>query len=191
MVRIHRVYTRSGDKGSTRLAGGQKVDKASPRIEAYGTVDELNAVLGVVVAAAEAAPELAILVGRILRIQNELFDLGSQLAVLKADRRPDTPVVAPTDVTRLEHEIDEMNTELPPLQSFVLPGGGMISAQMHVARTVCRRAERRLCALAAVDELDGTEIPYLNRLGDWLFVAARYVSAKLGRAEVLWRPGVR
>ncbi|RMI02828.1 MAG: cob(I)yrinic acid a,c-diamide adenosyltransferase [Calditrichaeota bacterium] len=191
MVRITRVYTRTGDKGSTRLAGGQVISKASQRIEAYGTVDELNAHLGMVAESLREQPMLEELRTAILRIQNELFDLGSQLAVLPQDRRPDTPVIGADNIRRLETEIDRMNKELPPLTSFILPGGGEIGARLHVARTVCRRAERELVRLSQEETLDGDEIPYLNRLSDWLFVAARFAAARTGKEETLWEPGAR
>ena len=191
MVRITKVYTRKGDRGMTSLAAGRKVHKTAPRIEAYGSVDELNACLGLAAEGMRGEPRLAALRDRLLRIQNELFDLGAQLAVLPADRRPDTPLLAAADVTRLEHEIDEMNDNLPPLRSFILPGGGEAAARLHLARTVCRRVERETLRLAAVEDLDGIEVPYLNRLSDWLFVASRFAAATLGIAEPLWRPGAR
>jgi homoserine O-acetyltransferase len=189
MVRITKVYTRQGDQGSTRLAGGRKIAKTAPRIEAYGTVDELNACLGLAAEAMRGEPRLAVLLERVLAIQNELFDLGSQLAVLPADRRPDTPLITAARVARLEREIDEMNAGVEPLRSFILPGGGEVAARLHLARTVCRRAEREVLRLGAVEALDGIEVPYVNRLGDWLFVAARAAGAKLDAPELLWRPG--
>ncbi len=191
MVRITKVYTRTGDQGMTRLAGGQPISKCSERIEAYGTVDELNAHLGVLAESLRQVPQLESLKKQILRIQNELFDLGSQLAVLKEDRRENTPVIRSGDVERLEREIDAMNAELPPLKSFILPGGGEISAQFHVARTVCRRAEREIIRLAEQEPLDGPEIPYINRLSDWFFVAGRFAALKTGAEETLWKPGER
>ncbi len=193
MVRITRIYTKTGDKGMTRLAGGQAVKKTSLRIEAYGTVDELNAQLGLVVDLLKSTTlaALEILKTQLLDIQNTLFDLGSQLAVLPEDRRENTPVILSGDIENLEQEIDAMNNDLPPLKSFILPGGGTISAQLHIARTVCRRAERAIIRLADEETLDGTEIPYINRLSDWLFVASRFVSAKLNIEETLWQPGER
>ena len=192
MVRITKVYTKTGDKGMTHLAGGQEVPKTAQRIEAYGTVDELNAVLGLVAEALRGASNaLAGLLSQILRIQNELFDLGSQLAVLPRDRREGTPVIHNADIERLEHEMDEMNHLLPSLRSFILPGGGEVAARLHLARTVCRRAEREVIRLAAADPLDGSEIPYLNRLSDWLFVAGRFAAHHSGIPETLWKPGQR
>lgn len=189
MVRITKVYTRQGDGGMTLLAAGHKILKTAPRIEAYGGVDELNACLGLAAAAARAEPKLATLLARLLAIQNELFDLGAQLAVLREDRRPDTPLITPSQVERLEHEIDEMNADVPPLRSFILPGGGELAVRLHLARTVCRRIEREVLRLGAIEPLDGIEIPYLNRLSDWLFVASRWAAAQLGEEELLWRPG--
>jgi cob(I)alamin adenosyltransferase len=191
MVRITKVYTKTGDQGSTHLAGGQQVSKTSLRIEAYGGVDELNAQMGMVAESLNKMPRLKHLQKRIIRIQNELFDLGSQLAVLPEDRRENTPVIKPADIERLEHEIDEMNGQLPILKSFILPGGGEISARLHVARTVCRRIEREVIRLSEEDRLDDTEIPYLNRLSDWLFVASRFAALKSDTGERLWKPGER
>lgn len=190
MVRINKVYTRKGDGGTTRLAGGQKISKTDPRLEAYGGVDELNACMGLAAEAVQAEPRLGSLLEAMRRIQNELFDLGAQLAVLQADRRPDTPTVTAAQVKRLELEIDTMNAEVEPLRSFILPGGGEVAARLHLARTVCRRIERATLRLGEVEALDGTEVPYLNRLGDWLFVASRHAGWKLGKEEVLWRPGL-
>lgn len=192
MVRITKVYTKTGDKGKTRLAGGQEVSKSAQRIEAYGTVDELNAILGLVAEALrDTSTALESLHQQILRIQNELFDLGSQLAVLPQDRREGTPVICNADIERLEQEMDAMNQLLPSLTSFILPGGGEISARLHIARTVCRRAEREVIRLGDAETLDGSEIPYLNRLSDWLFVAGRFAAHHAGIPETLWQPGKR
>jgi cob(I)alamin adenosyltransferase len=191
MVRINKVYTKTGDSGMTFLAGGQKVSKTSPRIVAYGSVDELNSSIGIIVEFLKNIPELTKLKEQILRIQNELFDLGSQLAVLKEDRRPDTPLIDEENIHILEREIDEMNKNLPSLSSFILPGGGQISAFLHLARTICRRVEREVIHLSKTEGIDGPELPYLNRLSDWLFVAARYSTKICGDDETLWRPGQR
>jgi len=189
MVRITRVYTRTGDKGTTRLAGGQSISKSHLRIEAYGTVDELNSVLGWCAVAVESLPNSSSLFAWLRTIQNELFNLGSQLAVLPEDRRETTPVITPNAIERLEKQIDEMNNDLPALTSFILPGGSEAAARLHIARSVCRRAERILVHLQESEEhLDGTEIPYLNRLSDWLFVAARFVIHQEGKSEILWQP---
>ncbi|MGH1363772.1 MAG: cob(I)yrinic acid a,c-diamide adenosyltransferase [Calditrichia bacterium] len=191
MVRITKVYTRTGDGGNTHLAGGQPIAKSSDRIEAYGCVDELNSQLGLVAEALREDKTLKEMRQQVLRIQNILFDLGSQLAVLPEDRRENTPVVSEADTTQLEEEMDAMNEELPMLTSFILPGGGELSARLHVARTVCRRCEREIIRLAEKETLDGTEIPYVNRLSDWLFVASRYAAHKSGIEETLWSPGTR
>ncbi|HEV2364236.1 MAG TPA: cob(I)yrinic acid a,c-diamide adenosyltransferase [Caulobacteraceae bacterium] len=183
MVLLNRIYTRQGDKGRSRLANGQQVSKASPRLEAIGAVDELNAHIGWArLEAGESA--LAAVLGR---VQNDLFDLGADLAT-PAKRASGEPLrIIPAQVEGLEREIDALNAELPPLTSFILPGGGRASVALHLARTVCRRAERRLVSLIE----DGAEahyeaLRYLNRLSDLLFVAAR--SAAAG-GDTLWVPG--
>lgn len=176
-----------GDRGKTTLAGGQKVSKSSLRIAAYGGVDELIAYLGLIVQLMGERADLAKIGRRIVRIQNELFNLGSQLAVLPEDRRENTPVIHDGNITQLEREIEEMNAHLPPLNSFLLPGGDLIEAHLHIARTVCRRVERDVVRLGETEKPDGTEIPYLNRLSDWLFVTARYVMKLLGKEERLWQ----
>jgi cob(I)alamin adenosyltransferase len=184
---ITRVYTRQGDKGQTGLVGGQRVGKDSPRIDAYGTVDELNAFIGAArVTAGEAG--LGELAEILLRVQHELFNLGSILATLPEDVHPRQPRVTDVEVMRLEAEMDRMNEELAPLRSFVLPGGSRIDAELHVARTVCRRAERVCIALGRVESVPEEAIRYLNRLSDALFVWSRWAGHRLGAAETLWRP---
>lgn len=192
-VRINRVYTRTGDAGTTRLAGGQEVSKSALRIETYGTLDELNACLGLVAEELrrEGTARTRGLLAKVRRIQNELFDLGGELAVLPEDRHPQQQVVTAEDVGRLEREMDAENDHLPPLTSFVLPGGGMDAALLHQARTVCRRAERRLVDLHAAEPQRAECLSYLNRLSDWLFVMGRRAVQDRGEAEVLWRPGDR
>lgn len=187
-IRINRVYTRSGDGGKSHLAGGQEISKDSSRLEAYGTIDELNAVLGLV---AEHLPEGAALSDPILRIQNALFDLGGELATLPEDRHPSQALIGEQDIKTLEDEIDEMNATLPALTSFILPGGGRTSAYLHLARTVCRRAERRLVTLANEAEVRAACVHFVNRLGDWFFVAGRKAAIDDGQGERLWRPGQR
>ena len=165
MVNITKVYTRTGDQGQTALAAGRAIAKDSARINVMGEVDELNATLGF---AAAALNELKDVQTHVLVIQNELFNLGAQLAVLPQDRRPNTPMVKHTDTARLELEMDRMNVDLPSLTSFILPGGGEVSARLHLARTVCRRAERSLVRLIQAEAVADHEVilPYLNRLSD-------------------------
>jgi cob(I)alamin adenosyltransferase len=189
---INRVYTRRGDAGDTSLAGGQRVPKDSPRIAAYGTVDELNAFAGAARAeAAEAAARearLAELERILLSVQHELFNLGSILATLPEDVHPRQARVTDAEIARLESEMDRMNEELPPLRSFVLPGGGRLNAALHICRTVCRRAERECVALARVEPVPPEAVRYLNRLSDALFVWSRWASHAAGAPETLWEP---
>lgn len=187
MVVLNRIYTRTGDAGETALASGARVAKHSVRVTAYGTVDELNAVLGL--ARLHAAGDLAEGIGR---IQNDLFDLGADLATpdIENDATAEHPrlrIVA-AQVERLEREIDTMNARLAPLRSFVLPGGTRLAAELHLARTVCRRAERHVVALATMEAVNPEALRYVNRLSDWLFVAARIANDE-GRSDVLWVPG--
>jgi cob(I)alamin adenosyltransferase len=188
-VGIDRVYTRGGDGGETALAGGQRVPKDAPRIEAYGTVDELNACVG---AARAAVRDMAARVGELdailLRVQHELFNLGSMLATLPEDLHPRQARVTAAEVAQLEAEMDRMNGEVPPLRSFVLPGGNRLEAALHVARTVCRRAERVTVALGRVESVPPEAVRYLNRLSDALFVWSRWASHVLGAPETLWDP---
>ncbi len=191
---INRVYTKKGDEGQTALVGGQRVDKNHPRIAAYGTVDELNAFMG---AARESLLEvgqmrvdegLMDLASTLLRVQHELFNLGSLLATLPEDVHPKQPRIAAGDVTALEADMDEKNADLPELRSFVPPGRHRVNTDLHVARTVCRRAERACVALHAVEPGDGLSIAYLNRLSDALFVWSRWAVARIGADEILWKP---
>ena len=191
MVRLNRIYTKAGDGGQTRLASGEKVDKDSGRIETYGTVDELSSCLGLARAAlamAPVPPGAAELSEVIRRVQNELFNLGSDLATLPEDRHPQQPLTEARHVTALEHEIDGWNAALPELRSFVLPGGGWVAATLHLARTVCRRAERLAVRLAATEKIGDQVVPYLNRLSDALFVMSRHASRIYGEPEPLWEP---
>jgi cob(I)alamin adenosyltransferase len=188
MVRINRVYTRTGDQGDTALIGGDRVSKASLRIECYGTVDEVNATLGLVRTALEASAAGARLLPVIGRIQNELFNLGAQLATPDPEYRAKMPAIAERHVAALETLMDELNEDLPALQSFVLPGGGWASSYFHLARTVCRRAERLVVALARDEDVDSLSVQYLNRLSDALFVMGRWAARSDGRAEPLWEP---
>lgn len=191
MVRLNRIYTKAGDGGETRLVGGQKVAKDDDRIEAYGTVDELSSCLGLArtaLAAAPVPPGAAELSETIKRIQNELFNLGSDLATLPADRHPRQPIIEARHVTALEKEIDGWNDHLPELRSFVLPGGGWVAAYLHLARTVCRRAERALVRLRRAEPVGEHVLPYLNRLSDALFVMSRHASRLYSEPEPLWEP---
>ncbi|MCC6293105.1 MAG: cob(I)yrinic acid a,c-diamide adenosyltransferase [Bryobacterales bacterium] len=185
---LNRIYTRRGDKGQTNLVGGQAVAKDALRIECYGTVDELNSLVGVACVSAGEREETARLAAILKRVQHELFNLGSILATLPADVHPKQPRVTVDCVAQLEREIDEMNEALPALRSFVLPGGCRLNAELHVARTVCRRAERLAVALGRQEEVPAEAVQYLNRLSDALFVQSRWASHVLGVAEVLWTP---
>ena len=182
-VRLTRIYTRGGDAGETSLGDGSRVSKRDPRIAAYGTVDELNSHLG----AAIAAPELPDAIRTVLvRVQNELFDVGADLSTpYDPDEPGDRLRVAQTQIDALERDCDVFNADLPELKSFVLPGGTEAAARLHVARTVCRRAE--LAALAA--PVNPNAVVYLNRLSDLLFILARVANVAAGRDEPLWRPG--
>ncbi len=191
-IYLSRIYTKTGDRGETALVGGKMVRKDSPRIEAYGTVDELNAVIGLVRRANvdEKGPDAArARIDEFLeRVQNELFNLGSLLATLPEDLSAQQPRVEARHVEALEHDIDGWNETLPPLRSFTLPGGGWVSSYLHLARTVCRRAERCVVALAAVESVDAESVRYLNRLSDALYVLGRWNTRERGESEPLWRP---
>ncbi len=185
MVRLTRIYTRTGDKGKTSLGNGSRVDKHSIRVEAYGTVDEANAVLGL--AGLHADGDLRTI---LVRIQNDLFDLGADLCAPPGeDEAPGTRLrVAQAQVDRLEGEIDAANELLAPLNSFILPGGTPLAAHLHHARTVVRRAERLMTALAEAEPVNPAAIVYANRLSDLLFVLARLANDR-GKADILWVPG--
>jgi cob(I)alamin adenosyltransferase len=185
---LNRIYTKRGDAGETSLVGGQRVAKDAARIEAYGTVDELNSVVGLAVVSCGEHAELTPLAMILLRVQHELFNLGSILATLPEDVHPQQARITGADIAQLEHEIDAMNAELPALRSFVLPGGTRISAELHVARTICRRAERLLVTLAREQSVPAEAIAYLNRLSDALFVWSRWANHVLGAPEILWSP---
>ncbi len=192
MVFISKVYTKVGDRGETALVGGKMVPKDAPRIDAYGTVDELNSVLGLVRRAnqSEEGPDACrARIDTILeRVQNELFNLGSLLATLPEDLAPKQPRLETRHVEALEHDIDALNEGLPPLRSFTLPGGGWVSSYLHLARTVCRRTERCVVSLARTDAVDPESIRYLNRLSDMLYVMGRWNTRERGESEPLWRP---
>ncbi len=177
-----KIYTRSGDDGTTGLIGGQRVAKDDPRVQCYGTVDELNATLGL--AAAAVSDELR---ARLVRVQHELFTVGSHLALPEAKDSGILPLLDEAMVHGLEREIDEVEHRLAPLRHFILPGGTEGAARLHVARTVCRRCERLVVAFAAGHEVEPLVICYLNRLADWLFVMARLVNHEAGVGDVIWR----
>ena len=190
MVKLNRIYTRTGDDGTTGLGTGERVRKDSERVTAYGTVDEANAAIGM--ARIHLTPADAVVDAMLLRIQNDLFDLGADLCVPdRGETLPYEPLrITSGQATRLEQEIDTLNAELSPLNSFVLPGGSPAAAALHVARTVARRAERLIVELKAVpgEPVSEPAITYVNRLSDFLFVASRYVNDK-GHKDVLWVPG--
>lgn len=187
MVVLNKIYTRTGDKGDTALSDGSRVAKHDPRVEAYGSVDELNATLGL--CRLHASGDVA---DRIAVIQNDLFDLGADLSRpdMAADDQAGYPVlrIIPDQIARLEGEIDQMNADLAPLRSFILPGGSVLAAHLHLARTVARRAERRATELARAGDANPEAIRYLNRLSDWLFVAGRQAN-RGGQDDILWVPG--
>jgi cob(I)alamin adenosyltransferase len=191
MVVLNRIYTRTGDKGETALGTGDRVSKAHLRIQSYGTVDETNAVLGLVRLHTGTEPYQK-LDQMLARIQNELFDLGADLCVPETgkDLGYEPLRIAPTQYERIESEIDELNAEMTPLRSFVLPGGDPAAAYLHLARTVCRRAERLMVELAAQpdEHVSDGAIAYINRLSDFFFVASRWANARTG-GDVLWVPG--
>lgn len=189
MVKLNKIYTRTGDGGTTGLAAGPRRSKADLRIESFGAVDETNATLGLAMLHAGDQPELA---GMLTRIQNDLFDLGADLATPDTGTKPEWEPLRIVDaqVGRIEKEIDLLNAELSPLNSFILPGGSPLSAHLHVGRTVSRRAERLMVALKEKEGeiVSAAALKYVNRLSDFLFVAARYANDK-GKADVLWVPG--
>lgn len=174
--RLSKIYTRTGDDGTTGLGDGSRTQKDSLRVEAFGTVDELNSAIGVLIASVENES----LASMLLDVQHDLFDLGGELCI------PGAEVIADRHTKRLEDELDQLNADLPPLKDFILPGGCRSAAQAHLARTICRRAERRLISLARQEPVNEPVIHYLNRLSDLLFVAARILARADGAGEVLW-----
>ena len=184
MVRLTRIYTRGGDKGQTTLVDGKRLPKQHQRVAAYGAVDEANATIGL--ARLHATDTIDTMLGR---IQNDLFDVGADLATPHVGHKAKGALrVVAAQTERLEHEIDALNAELRPLESFVLPGGTPFAAALHLARTVVRRAERDVAALAVKERINPEALKYLNRLSDHLFVLARHANNK-GQSDVLWRPG--
>jgi cob(I)alamin adenosyltransferase len=195
-IRLTRIYTRSGDKGATALVGGKRVAKESARLEAYGTIDELNSIIGIV---RTYLPQYRERLGNgfeqysdmLRRIQNELFDVGSELATPADGEYPEMHKMGEAEVKLLEQEMDRMQEELQPLKSFTLPGGGVLNAFLHQARTVCRRAERVCWTLAREEPLNDQLLIYVNRLSDHLFVQSRWVAKRLGEPEFLWDRALR
>jgi len=195
MVRITRVYTRTGDNGETALVGGKRLPKDSPRIEAYGTIDELNSIVGLARVFNEERLRKGkahrLLDGILRKIQDELFDLGSELATPPDFSYEGRYRVGEGEVKRLEGIIDECQKELGPLHSFVLPGGGKVGGYLHQCRTVCRRAEREILRLSRVEEIGEWPLKYVNRLSDLFFVLARWAGKRAGEKEYLWQRGLR
>ena len=191
-IRLTRIYTRTGDHGETALVGGGRVPKDSPRIEAYGTIDELNSIIGLarVFNAERKGKAGRFLDGVFRQIQNELFDLGSELATPDDAAYEGMHRVGEAEVKALEALMDQCQKDLAPLKSFVLPGGGRVGGFLHQARTVCRRAERRILALSRVESLSPWPLTYVNRLSDLLFVLSRWVGKKGGETEYLWERGL-
>ena len=193
MVRITCVYTRTGDKGETALVGGKRVPKDSPRIEAYGTIDELNSVIGLARAfnAEKRGAANRFLDEVLAKIQDELFDLGSELATPEEAAYAGMYRVGEPEVKRIEQLIDRCQKDLRPLKSFVLPGGGKIGAFLHQCRTVCRRAERKILRLSRAEELSEWPLKYVNRLSDLFFVLSRWIGKQTGEQEYLWQRGLQ
>src|SRR6266478_1066408 len=195
-IRLTRIYTRTGDKGSTALVGGARVAKESARLEAYGTVDELNSIVGVVRTYLKQYregfdAEYEWYAETLRRIQNELFDVGSELATPPKGEYEGMHKMGPGEIKKLEEEIDRMQKELQPLNSFTLPGGGVLNAFLHQARTVCRRAERVCWILRREEPINDRLMAYVNRLSDHLFVQSRWVAKRLKEPEFLWDRGLR
>jgi cob(I)alamin adenosyltransferase len=188
MVTLNRIYTRTGDDGTTGLVGGTRTSKTAPRVCAYGDIDELNCHVGMCVTIATDSSVEAIR-SKLTLIQNELFDIGSELATAPGESWPGAILASAAQASRLEQWIDELNADLPPLTSFVLPGGCPLNAQLHISRAVCRRAERSVLTLNESEPVSEHITRYLNRLSDLLFVMSRFASKSLGVQEYLWSPG--
>jgi len=178
--RLSKIYTRTGDDGTTGLGDGRRIAKDDARVEAYGTVDELNSAVGAVLAVPQLPPAVA---ACLTEVQHDLFDLGGELCI------PGHKIIGAQHIARLEQTLDGFNDALPPLKEFILPGGGPASAACHIARAIARRAERRVCTLARLESVSAESLPYLNRLSDLLFVIARVLARHERGAEVLWRHG--
>ena len=183
MIKLNKIYTKTGDGGDTALGDGERVLKDSLRVSAYGNVDELNASIGIITLYANTE-----LKRKLKNIQNDLFDIGADLCVPISEKNKDRLRLSTNQIETLELEIDEMNSILEPLNSFVLPGGCRSATFLHMARTICRRAERSVVSLKSKEQINGNTLVYLNRLSDWLFVASR-VENQENSSEVLWAPG--
>ncbi|HMA82157.1 MAG TPA: cob(I)yrinic acid a,c-diamide adenosyltransferase [Candidatus Binatia bacterium] len=195
MVRITKVYTRTGDRGETSLVGGKRVPKDSPRIDAYGTIDELNSVVGLARVfnedSLDAGEAHRFLDEVLCQLQDELFDLGSELATPPEFFQPGMYRVGDDEIVRIEKLIDKCQEDLEPLNSFVLPGGGRIGAYLHQCRTVCRRAEREILRLSRAEDVNDRAIKYVNRLSDLFFVLSRWIAKQTGEPEFLWQRGLQ
>lgn len=188
MVKINKIYTRTGDKGETGLVGGKRIRKDALRVQAYGDIDELNSWLGLVRTHSEK-DKRDTLTAQLAQIQNELFDLGSELATPDGESYPGMVTMQNDQVVRLEHWIDQAASHVPELKSFVLPGGTELNGLLHIARTVCRRAERNIISLATKEKVSDTVLAYVNRLSDLFFALARTEAHTSGAQEFLWQPG--
>jgi cob(I)alamin adenosyltransferase len=194
-VRINKVYTRTGDRGETALVGGKRVPKDSPRIDAYGTIDELNSIVGLARVFNEECLDAGeghrFLDGVLCRIQDELFDIGSELATPPEFFQEGMYRVSDEEIGRIEKTIDECQEDLEPLMSFILPGGGRVGAYLHQCRTVCRRAEREILRLSRTEDINDRVIKYINRLSDLFFVLSRWIAKQTGEQEYLWQRGLQ
>jgi len=187
MVKLTKIYTRTGDTGDTHLAGQHRVKKTSPRIHAIGNIDELNSWFGLIATQLKDQDAFSELQTQCYAIQQQLFNLGAELAILPEDKREDSPYITQDSIDTLETQMDTMNNTLPALTSFILPGGNTLTSYLHITRSVCRRNERALFTLQETDKLDTLSIKYINRLSDWLFVSARYICHIDNVAETLWK----
>ncbi|MBU91968.1 MAG: ATP:cob(I)alamin adenosyltransferase [Rhodobiaceae bacterium] len=190
MVILNKIYTKTGDDGTTALGNGERIAKSSKRVSAYGSVDELNSFIGLARSFIES-DKLKELDKILATIQNDLFDLGADLCIPDKDKNADSLKIVNNYVKNLEKEIDKLNSQLEPLRSFILPGGTKVSAYIHIARTIARRCEREMIELRQIEESEISKeaVQYINRLSDFLFVAARYVNLKLDFEDILWIPG--
>ena len=188
MVKLTKIYTRTGDQGLTHIAGGHRVAKTSLRIRAMGDIDELNSWFGKICYELKTSNQSADALQLSLDVQQQLFNLGAELAILNEDKRDDSPAISQANIDSLEQQLDLMNAGLPTLTSFILPGGNELSTTLHITRAVCRRAERSLFALHTEEPLRPEAISYINRLSDWLFVLARFICQQDEISETLWQP---